>query len=159
MVEARKLALVAAMTPGRVIGKDNTIPWHFSEDMKHFRRVTKDHAVLMGRATYDSIGKPLPGRRNIVLSRNPSLHIEGCEVAADLERALQLAYEHDDEPRVIGGAEIYAAALPHATRLFLTYLDEEHEGDTYFPAFDASAWVEEERARGEGLTWITLRRR
>lgn len=159
MTALRPLALVAALTKQRVIGRAGTIPWHYPEDMKHFRRVTKDHAVIMGRTTFDSIGKPLPGRRNIVLSRNPALQIEGCEVVPTLERALALAYERDAEPRVIGGAEIYAAALPLATHLYLTYLDADYEGDTYFPAFAAEQWVEEERTCDEGLTFVTLRRR
>lgn len=159
MAARQPLALVAAMTASRVIGKDGKIPWHYPEDMKHFRRVTLDHAVIMGRATYDSIGKPLPKRRNIVLTRNASLRIEGCDVVSSLADALRLAREHDSEPRVIGGGEIYAAALPMATRLFLTYLDVEHEGDAYFPAFDASEWSEDERRRSDGLTFVTLVRR
>ena len=159
MQPPRPLALVAAMTRKHVIGKGGTIPWHYAEDMQHFRQVTKGHAIIMGRTTYDSIGKPLPGRRNIVLSRDPGLRIDGCEVVPSLQRALELAYEHDPDPRVIGGAEIYAAALPLATRLFLTYLDVEHEGDAHFPSFDAESFIEEERRRGEGLTFVTLRRR
>ena len=160
MSEPRKpLVLVAAMTPARVIGRDGGIPWHFPEDMKHFRRVTKGHAVIMGRATWASIGKPLRDRRNIVVSRNPELRAPGCDVVPSLERALELAREHDDEPRVIGGAQLYAAALPLATRLILTYLDEEHAGDTYFPAFDRADWVEQERTRAPGLTFVRLARR
>jgi dihydrofolate reductase len=153
------LAMVAAMTPARVIGRRGAIPWHYPEDMKHFRRVTTGHALIMGRATYDSIGKPLPKRRNIVISRDASLRIEGCEVVPSLERAIELAREHDDEPRVIGGGQIYACALPLATRLWLTYLADEHEGDVYFPAIDAAEWREEERTEVPGLTWVTLVRR
>ncbi|MFI5306055.1 MAG: dihydrofolate reductase [Polyangiales bacterium] len=157
---ARKpLMMVAAMTKNRVIGKDGGIPWHHSEDSKHFRRVTQGHAVIMGRATYDSIGKPLPKRRNIVISRAASLQLPGCEVTSSLAAAIELAREHDDEPCVIGGADIYAAALPFATRLVLTYLDEEHEGDRYFPAIDPADWIEQERRRGDGLTFVTLVRR
>jgi dihydrofolate reductase len=153
------LAMVAAMTPSRVIGKDGAIPWRHAEDMKHFRRVTRGHAVIMGRATYDSIGKPLKDRRNIVVSRNPALRIEGCDVTGSLQRALQLAREHDPEPCVIGGAQLYAEALPLATRLVLTYLDDEHAGDAYFPEIDPGDWIENERRRGEGVTWVTLLRR
>lgn len=158
-LQRKPLAMVAAMTKSHVIGRDGGIPWHHAQDMKHFRRVTKGHAVVMGRATYDSIGKPLPGRRNIVVSRNLSLQIDGCELASSLERALELAREHDQEPCVIGGAQLYAAALPLATRLILTFLDDEHAGDTYFPAIDSEQWVEHERRRGDGLTWSTLVRR
>ncbi len=155
----KPLALVAALTPNRVIGRDGGIPWHFAEDMQHFRRVTKGHAVIMGRATYDSIGKPLAKRRNIVISRNPALQLPGCEVVDSLARAIELAREQDEEPRVLGGAQIYAAALPLATRLLLTYLDDEHEGDCYFPEIDKGEWREVERRRGEGLTWVTLERK
>ena len=157
---ARKpLALIAAMTPSRVIGREGGIPWRHPEDMRHFRRMTQGHAVIMGRATYDSIGKPLPGRRNIVISRNPELEFAGCELVSSLERAIELAREHDEEPRVIGGGQIYAAALPLATRLFLTYLDQEHAGDAYFPELDAREWREVERQRAPGLTFVTLERR
>jgi dihydrofolate reductase len=159
MTARAPLAMVAAMTPSRVIGKDGAIPWRHAEDMKHFRRVTRGHAVIMGRATYDSIGKPLKDRRNIVVSRNPALRIEGCEVAGSLRRALELAREHDPEPCVIGGAQLYVEALPLATRLVLTYLDDEHAGDVYFPEIDPGDWIESERRRGEGATWVTLLRR
>jgi dihydrofolate reductase len=155
----KPLALVAAMTPSRVIGRGGGIPWHLPEDMKHFRRVTKGHAVIMGRATYDSIGQPLPGRRTIVVSRKPGLAIGGCEVVDSLGRALELARERDEEPCVLGGAQIYAAALPLATRLVLTYLDDEHEGDTFFPEIDPDEWVEQERRRGTGVTFVTLTRK
>jgi dihydrofolate reductase len=159
MAERLPLTLVAAMTPARVIGRGLTIPWHHAEDMKHFRRLTLGHAVIMGRATYDSIGKPLKDRRNIVVSRNPALRLEGCEVAASLAHALELAREHDPDPCVIGGAQIYAEALPLATRLELTYLDDEHAGDVYFPEFDPREWQETERRRGQAVTWVTLQRR
>jgi dihydrofolate reductase len=151
--------MIAAMTRQRVIGKDGGIPWHHAEDSKHFKRVTQGHAVIMGRATYDSIGKPLPKRRNIVVSRAAGLQIPGFEVVPDLAAALALAREQDDEPFIIGGAQIYAEALPLATRLVLTYLDEEHAGDRYFPEIDESEWVEVERRRGEGATFVTLVRR
>lgn len=155
------LAMVAVMTPGRVLGKGGTLPWHVPEDLEHFRRVTTGHAVIMGRVTFDSVGKPLPKRRNIVVSRDAALRLPGCEVAPTLERAIALARETDPEPQIIGGAQIYAAALPLATKLVLSYLDGEYEGDAYFPAFDASEWVEVERRRGkrDPVTFVTLRRR
>jgi dihydrofolate reductase len=153
------LSMVAAMTPSGVIGRGGAIPWHHAEDMKHFRKVTRGHAVIMGRATFDSIGKPLRDRRNIVVSRNRSLRIEGCEVAPSLTRALELAREHDPEPCILGGGQLYAEALPLATKLVLTYLDEEHEGDVYFPKLDPAEWLETERRRGEDATWVTLVRR
>ena len=160
MGEARKpLALVAAMTPSRVIGKGGKLPWHLPEDLAHFRRVTHGHAVIMGRLTYESVGVPLKGRRTIVVSRDRALWIEGCEVAPSLDAAIARARETDPEPQILGGAQIYAEALPLATRLVLTYLDDEHEGDAFFPAFDANDWVEAERRRGERCTFVTLRRR
>lgn len=156
--ERKPLALVAAMTPSRVIGRAGKLPWHLPEDLAHFRRVTKGHAVIMGRLTYDSVGTPLKGRRNIVVSRDRALRIEGSEVAPSLDAAIALARETDPEPQILGGAQIYAEALPLATKLVLTYLDDEHEGDAFFPAFDATDWVEEERRRGERCTFVTLRR-
>jgi dihydrofolate reductase len=153
------LAMVAALTPSRVIGRAGGIPWRYPEDMQHFRRVTTGHAIIMGRTTYDSIGKPLPKRRNIVITRDAALRIEGCETAPSLERAIAMAREQDGEPRVIGGGQIYAAALPLATKLFLTHLAEDHEGDVYFPALDAREWIEEERREVPGLTFVTLVRR
>ena len=155
------LAMVAVMTPKRVLGKNGQLPWQMPEDLDHFRRVTTGHAVIMGRVTYDSVGKPLPKRRNIVVSRNPNLRLAGSEVVPTLARAIALARETDPEPRIIGGAQIYAEALPFATKLVLTYLDDEYEGDAYFPAFDPAEWIEVERRRGarDPLTFVTLQRR
>lgn len=146
---SRKLALVWAMTDARLIGKGNALPWHLPEDLKHFRAVTTGHAILMGRLTHQSIGKALPGRRNIVVTRDPSQVADGCETAPTLEAALSLAYEADDEPRIIGGARLYAEALPRATKLFLTEVHRKVEGDVFFPALDRSEWREVERRAAE----------
>ncbi len=146
------------MAKNRVIGRANTIPWRLPEDMKHFRAVTLGHAVIMGRATYDSMGKPLPNRRNIVVTRNTALRIEGVELAHDLASALALARTADPEPRVIGGAQIYAEALPLATRVYLTVLDAEYEGDAFFPQLDTREWTETERRKTESATYLTLDR-
>jgi dihydrofolate reductase len=151
--------MIAAMTPRRVIGRAGTIPWRHKADLQHFKAKTMGHAVIMGRLTYDSIGKPLAGRRNLVVTRDAQLRLAGCEIATTLQRALELAYEQDPEPFVIGGAQLYEAALPLATKLELTYLDDEHEGDVFFPALDERDWRETERRRGDGLTWVTLVRR
>lgn len=153
-----ELTLVAALTHERVIGRGAKIPWHYPEDMKHFRTVTKGHALIMGRTTFESIGKPLPGRRNIVVSRKPGLAIEGCEVAESVEQAIALARTTDSAPCVIGGAQIYEAALPYATRLELTYVHDPHAGDVLFPAFDAGAFRETARREAQGLTFVTLER-
>lgn len=158
MSERLPLVLVAAMAKNHTIGKDNAIPWHLPEDMKHFRAVTLGHAVIMGRATFDSMGKPLPKRRNIVVSRNAELRIEGAEVAASLGAALALARQTDPEPRVIGGGQLYNEALPFATRIYLTVLDAEHAGDTFFPVLPVEQWREVERRRGEDATYLTLER-
>jgi dihydrofolate reductase len=155
------LAMIAALTPSFVIGKDGAIPWRYPEDMKHFKRVTMGHALIMGRATYDSIGKPLPGRRNLVVSRNAALQIPGCEVVGSLAQAIARARETDPEPFIAGGGAIYAEALPLATRLYLTYLDEDHPDNVYFPRFDPADWGEVERRRSNEapLTYVTLDRR
>jgi dihydrofolate reductase len=112
----------------------------------------------MGRATYDSIGRPLPKRRNIVVSRQPGLRIEGCEVAGSVDEAIALARQTDREPFILGGAQIYAAALPRATRLELTWLHQEHAGDTRFPEIDPAQWKETARRESEELTFVTLER-
>jgi dihydrofolate reductase len=161
MPERKPLAMVVAMTRSRVIGRTGShrLLWHYPEDMKRFREVTRGHAVIMGRATYDSIGRALPGRRNIVISRDPELRIPDCDVAHSLERAVELAREQDPEPRVLGGAQIYAEAMPHATKLFVTWLDDEHHGDARFPEIDPDAWIETEREHGKKLTFVTLERK
>ena len=155
-----KLALVVAVARKGVIGSGGTLPWRIPEDLRHFKRVTLGHAVIMGRKTWESIGKPLVDRRNIVVTRNVDLRIPGVEVVPSLEAALALAHEHDEEPRVIGGAELYRLALPLATHIYLTELDREVEGDAFFPDLDRSEWREIERRPGEDPTvsYVTLER-
>jgi dihydrofolate reductase len=153
-----ELVLVVAMAKNRTIGRDNGIPWDLAEDRKHFVAVTRGHALIMGRATFDSIGKPLPKRRNIVITRNPMLRIQGAEIAHSLEQAIALARSDDDAPRVIGGAQVYAEALPHATRIYLTELDAAVDGDTFFPTLDPTAWEVVETRRGDLATYKTLQR-
>lgn len=141
-----KVALICAMADNRVIGKDNQTPWHLPNDMKHFKEVTMDHPVIMGRKTYESIGRPLPGRRNIVITRQEDLKIEGCDVVHSLEEALELA--KGDSPKeidVIGGEQIYSLALPLADRIYLTIVHADIEGDAYFPEFSEEEWVGVER--------------
>jgi dihydrofolate reductase len=147
------LTLVAAMAAGRVIGIDNRLPWHLPEDLRHFKSVTLGKPVIMGRKTYESIGRPLPGRRNIVVTRNPAWSADGVECAGGIEAALSLAGEVD-EVCLIGGAELYAQALPHADRLLLTELDLHVDGDAWFPAFASTDWQEvgrELQVSAEGL--------
>lgn len=155
------LALVVAVAKNGVIGKNGALPWHHPEDLKHFKTVTTGHAILMGRNTYASIGKPLPNRRNIVVSRTPSFLANGCEVAASLDEAIRLARTTDPEPRIIGGAALYAAALPRATSIYFTEVDESPDGDVRFPEFDRSEFVEEplQDAIDPQLKFKLLRRR
>ena len=158
-VAREPLAIVVAMTPDRVIGRQGRMPWNLPEDLRHFRRVTMGHAIVMGRRTWESIGRPLPGRRSIVLSRRTDLLLAGGEVAPSFEAAIALARAGGDrEPRVIGGATVYARALPLATRIFLTEIEALHPGDTLFPPFDRHAWTEVERRPGQGLAFVTLER-
>ena len=136
-----KISMIAAMAHDRVIGKDNQMPWHMPADLAHFKRVTLGKPVLMGRKTFESIGRPLPGRRNLVISRNPGYQAEGIEVVGSVEAALALlAGSSVEELMVIGGGHLYAEMLPSADCLYLTQIDLAVEGDTRFPAFDDGQW-------------------
>ena len=157
----RALGLIVAMNDEGVIGQGAELPWHISEDLKHFRRTTMGHAILMGRATHESIGKPLAGRRNIVLSRQTGLSLEGCEVAANLDAALALCSD-DPMPLIVGGAKLYADALPRVTRIYLTEVHRRAEGDVFFPAFDREGFDEVERRPAEtepDVEFVVLERR
>jgi dihydrofolate reductase len=153
------LCLVLAVAKNGVIGKDGQVPWRVPEDLKHFRRSTLGHAVIMGRKTWDEVGKPLPERRNIVVSRKAGLRLEGAEVVTSLDEAIARARTTDEEPRVIGGAEIYRLALPLATRVLLTEIQLEPEGDTFFE-LDRSGFRETERRVGDDprAVYVTLER-
>ena len=160
MTTAREpLCLVLAVARNGVIGNGGKVPWSVPEDLKHFRLSTIGHAVIMGRKTWDEVGKPLPQRRNIVVTRNADLHLEGAEVAASLDAAIALSRTTDAEPRVIGGAEIYRLALPLATRILLTEIALEPEGDTFFH-LDRRGFRETERRVGEDprAVFLTLER-
>lgn len=135
------LSLVVAMDSHRVIGYRGTLPWHLPADLRHFRTVTWGKPLLMGRVTHESIGRPLPGRHNIVLSRDPNYHAAGCTVVTSLAAGLQAAGEAA-EVMVIGGAEIYHLTLPLAGRIHLTEVRTTAPGDTYFPEIDRSVWHE-----------------
>lgn len=160
----RELVLVAAVARNGVIGKSNALPWKIPGELKHFKAITVGHAVIMGRKTFDSIGKPLENRRNIVLTRDEATRrrgITGCEVVATWPEAIAIAREGDDAPRVIGGAEVYALALPEATELALTEIAQDYEGDAYFPRWSADEFVEVSRvAHTEpGVSFVRYRRR
>ena len=153
------LVLVCAMAQNRVIGRDNKIPWDLPEDRKHFVQVTRGHAIIMGRLTWESLGRALPNRRNIVVSRQPGLALDGAEVAHSLAHALKLARDTDPEPRVIGGAQLYAESLPLATRVELTVLDQAYPGDSYFPELDPRQWHCSQERPGDRAVYRTFVRR
>jgi dihydrofolate reductase len=140
------ISLIAALAHNNLIGKDNLMPWHLPADLRHFKAVTLGKPVVMGRRTFESIGRPLPGRRNVVVSRNPQWQAEGVEVAASLDAALALLAD-SDEVMIIGGGQLYTEALPRADRLYLTYIDAQLSGDTHFPDYMPLGWQELERTR------------
>jgi len=130
------LSLVAAHDDKLGIGKDNDLPWHISTDLKRFKKLTMGQPLIMGRKTYDSIGRPLPGRTNIVITRDPDLQIEGCQVVASLEEAIERAQtEQPEHAFIIGGAQIYTVALPIADRLYMTEVQGDYGADTFFPEY------------------------
>ena len=151
------VSLVAALARNRVVGAGNRLPWHLPEDLKRFKRLTMGAPVIMGRKTHESIGRPLPGRRNIVVTRQPSARGEGCEVVHSLDDAIALAGDAL-EVFVIGGAELYAAALPRADRLYLTLIEADYQGDTFFPELDPAGWRETAREPGAGFAFVTYER-
>ena len=139
------LAMIAALADNHVIGLDNRMPWHLPADLKHFKAMTLGKPIIMGRKTWDSLGRPLPGRLNLVVSRQPDLQLEGAETFTDLDSALtraeQWAREQGvDELMLIGGAQLYAQALPRAQRLYLTRIEASPEGDAFFPDYDQAEW-------------------
>jgi len=141
-----RLSLIWAMTRNRVIGRNNALPWHLPDEMRHFMRTTVGKPVIMGRKQFEAMGKPLPKRSNIVLTRNAAFLADGIIVAHTLDEAVDVARQAGgDEAMVIGGAEIYALALQKADRLYFTLIDTELDGDTWFPQFDESQWQEVQR--------------
>jgi len=135
-----KVAIIVAMTKDNVIGAGNDIPWYCPADLQYFKRTTLGSPVLMGRKTYQSLKiKPLPGRKNIIVTRNPELVCEGCEVVTSLESGLQLASD-EENLFVIGGADIYKQSMSIAEQLYITYVDVKVEGDRFFPQVDLSEW-------------------
>jgi len=137
------ISIIAAMDRNRLIGNNNQLPWHLPADFAHFKAKTMGKPILMGRKTFESIGKPLPGRTNIVLSRDPDLQIEGVVCVHSLQGAITAAAD-SDEMMIIGGSTIYEMLLPQADRMYLTYVDAEFDGDAWFPDFDRSQWQEKE---------------
>jgi dihydrofolate reductase len=133
------VSIIAAMDRNRLIGNENRLPWHLPADLAHFKKVTMGKPIIMGRKTYESIGRALPGRTNIVLTRSPDFNAEGVLIANTLQQALDYVAV-EEEVMVIGGSTIYELALPRADRLYLTYVESSFEGDAWFPDFDPEQW-------------------
>lgn len=150
---------MAAYAVNRVIGDHGRIPWHLPDDFAHFKATTMGGVLVMGRATYDSIGRPLPGRTTIVVTRNPDWAADGVLVAHTLEAALDLAAEQPGETFVVGGTQIFEQAMPLATHQVLTEVHLEPDGDAHYPEFPADEWVETRREPRDGFTWAWWERR
>lgn len=164
------VTIVVAWARRRVIGRDNALPWRLPEDLRHFKATTTGHAIVMGRRTFDSIGRALPGRRTIVVTRDPRWHADGCERVGSVAEAIALARTPGDpsiavdEVFVVGGEQIYREALPIADRIVLTEIGLDVDGDAFFPALDPGDWVEASRiarvsASGLHYSIVDLRRR
>jgi dihydrofolate reductase len=152
--------LIVAVAANGVIGRDNALPWHLPEDLRYFKQVTSGKTVVMGRKTFQSIGRPLPNRTNIVITRDPGFSAEGVIVAHSLDEAL--AKGGDDEILVIGGSSLFAETLPRADRFYLTEINRAYEGDVQFPAWDRAAWQEIARQKAESdpdVAFVTYERR
>lgn len=150
------VTLVAAMGRNRVIGADGGMPWHLPDDLKHFKAVTLGTTMIMGRRTFDSIGRPLPGRRTIVVTRDAGWQRDGVDTAHSLGAAL--AYAGDVRVSICGGGQIYAQALSLADRMELTFIDVEPEGDTLFPEWGDAEWREVARDERDGFDFVTFER-
>jgi len=154
------ISLIAAMTPDRLIGSGGRLPWHEPEDLKFFKQTTTGHAIIMGRKTFDSVGKALPNRRNIIITRDKAWRAEGVDVAHSLDAALELCRNRNEaEVFVVGGAEIYALALPIADEMLITFVDRPNlTGDTWFPQWNPADWSEEESRQSGSLRFVRYRR-
>lgn len=160
------IAIVVAAAENNVIGKDNGLIWHLPADLRHFKQITMGHPILMGRKTYESIGKPLPGRTSIIITTQKGYEAEGCIVTHSLQEALEQARQLDEAIYIIGGAEIYKQALPLTDTIYLTRLHHAFEGDVYFPELEEQDWetVEQEHLEPDEknkypYSFLTLKRR
>ncbi|MCV9888452.1 dihydrofolate reductase [Metabacillus halosaccharovorans] len=134
------ISLIVAMDKHRLIGRDNQLPWHLPQDLAYFKKVTMNHKIIMGRKTFESIGRPLPGRENIIVTRDSTYSQEGCTILHSIDEILELSSRSDEELFVIGGAEIFKEILPVSDRLYITEIDDVFEGDTYFPDRKETEW-------------------
>jgi len=141
------LSVIAAVARNGVIGLENTLPWHLSEDLKRFKSLTMGHHIIMGRKTYESLGRLLPGRTTVIVTRNPAYQISGALMASSLREAVALC-KGDDEPFMIGGAQLYQDAITLADKLYITQIEQDYAGDAYFPPFDLTQWKETARQSG-----------
>ncbi len=144
MNDKPKISIIVAMAKSRTIGVNNTLPWRCPEDLKHFKTLTMGHHMIMGRKTFDSIGKALPGRTTVVVTRDKTLKIDGCLIAHSLQDAIK-ACANETEIFIVGGADIYAQTLPVADTLYLTEIQQDVQGDAHFPEFDSKDWQETTR--------------
>lgn len=158
------VSAIVAISSNNAIGKNNQLLWHLPNDLKHFKEITSGHSIIMGRKTFDSVGKPLPKRRNIVVTRQP-IQIEGCEVVSSIDEGLALC-QHEAEVFIGGGAEIYKQALPLTNRIYLTVVHQTFDADTFFPELNMEEWHESNRENFEPddknplpYSFITLERR
>lgn len=149
-----RVVIVAAVARNGVIGVDGRLPWRIPEDLSRFKDLTMGNALVMGRATFESIGRPLPGRSNIVLTRRAGWSHDGVETATSLDEALEIAERRNQDAFIAGGAEVYRAALGRADRMELTEVDAQPEGDTLFPAVDWSRWREVSRDARNGFAFV-----
>ncbi|HZY01641.1 MAG TPA: dihydrofolate reductase [Dermatophilaceae bacterium] len=150
------ITVLAAVGANLVIGRDGNMPWHLPEDLAHFKATTMGHTMVMGRKTYDTIGRALPGRRTIVITRQLGWHAPSVEVAHSLPEALALAGPAD--VFVVGGSDVYRQAMPFADQMLLTEIDQSPEGDAFFPAFSTEDWLETSRETHDGFAFVTYER-
>ena len=142
------ISIIAAVAENNAIGKNGQLPWHLPADLKHFKNLTMGHHIIMGRKTFESVGKPLPGRTNIIITRQKDFETENCIVVHSLDEAIKSVVD-DDDPFICGGAEIYKQALDIADKMYLTRIHEEFDGDTFFPEIDMNVWRETEREKSK----------
>lgn len=147
------LSVIAAVARNGVIGLENTLPWHLSEDLKRFKSLTMGHHIIMGRKTYESLGRLLPGRTTVIVTRNPAYQIPDALMASSLREAVALC-KGDDEPFMIGGAQLYQDAITLADKLYITQIEQDYAGDAYFPPFDLTQWKETARQSGTSATGL-----
>ncbi|MEG1607098.1 MAG: dihydrofolate reductase [Mucinivorans sp.] len=150
--------IIVAVGQGGVIGYQNRLLWHISEDLKHFKSLTMGHPIIMGRKTFESLGRALPARPNIVVSHQSDMKLPGVEVVGSIEQALELCQDQE-QIFIIGGGEIYRQTLPMADKIYMTKVEQNHEGDTFFPELSPEQWVQTENQAHDGFTFVEYSRR